>query len=253
MHWLNELQQRNQLLYLFGWLCFFGGIICTILVQTTSIQINNINAFIKPMKFFFSVWIFCWTIGWLVFELRQPMISKSYSIMVVIVMAIELIIITWQAANGRLSHFNVSKVLYASLFSIMGIAIVILTLWTLFIGFQFFIISPNNLSLGYLWGIRLGIIIFVIFSFEGGMMGAKLQHTIGALDGSKGLPIVNWSKQYGDLRIAHFFGIHALQILPFAGYYLFKNPPAIISVSIIYFLVVSYLLLQALRGIPFIK
>ena len=70
MHWLNELQQRNQLLYLFGWLCFFGGIICTILVQTTSIQINNINAFIKPMKFFFSVWIFCWTISWLVFELK---------------------------------------------------------------------------------------------------------------------------------------------------------------------------------------
>ena len=36
-------------------------------------------------------------------------------------------------------------------------------------------------------------------------------------------------------------------------YYLFKNPSTIISVSIIYFLLVSYLLWQALRGIPFIK
>ena len=253
MQWLHELHQRNQLLYLFGWLCFAGGIICSILTQTITVQVNNINAFIKPMKFFFSVWTFCWTIGWLVFELKQPAIINSYSIMVVIVMTIELLVITWQAANGRLSHFNTSTALYSLLFAIMGIAISILTLWTLFIGFQFFNLKNVSIPVGYLWGIRLGIILFVIFSFEGGMMGAKLSHTIGAADGSEGLPIINWSKQYGDLRVAHFFGIHALQLLPLAGYYLFKNPVNIITVSIVYFLLVSFLLIQALKGIPFIK
>ncbi len=253
MQWLYELQQRNQLLYWFGWLSFVGGIICSILTQTTSVQVNNINAFIKPMKFFFSVWAFCWTIGWLLFELQQPAITNSYSIMVVIVMTIELAIITWQAANGRLSHFNVSKYLYATLFSIMGIAISVLTFWTLFIGFQFFNLKNVAISSGYLWGIRLGIILFVIFAFQGGIMGARLSHTIGAADGGFGMPVTNWSKQYGDLRVAHFFGIHALQLLPLAGYYLFKNPSSIITVSVIYFLLVSCLLIQALKGMPFLK
>lgn len=253
MQWLHELQQRNQLLYWFGWLSFAGGIICSILTQTTSVQVNNINAFIKPMKFFFSVWTFCWTMGWLVFELQQPAITNSYSQMVVIVMTIELVIITWQAANGRLSHFNVSSALYSSLFTLMGIAISVLTAWTLFIGYQFFKVQPATIPLGYLWGIRLGIICFVIFAFEGGMMGAKLSHTIGAADGSSGLPITNWSKQYGDLRVAHFFGIHTLQLLPLVGYYLCKNPTSIITVSVIYFLSVSFLLVQALKGMPFLK
>ncbi len=253
MQWLYELQQRNALLFWYGWLCFVGGIACAILTKTTNVQVNNINAFIKPMKFFFSVWLFCFTMGWLVFELQQPSIANSYNIMVVIVMSFELVIITWQAANGRLSHFNVLSALYSSLFTLMGIAISVLTAWTLFIGYQFFTVQPATIPLGYLWGIRLGIICFVIFAFEGGMMGAKLSHTIGAADGSEGLPIVNWSKHYGDLRIAHFFGMHALQLLPLAGYFIFKKPSSIIAVSAIYFVLVSLLLVRAIKGLPLVK
>lgn len=241
------------MLFWFGMFCLIGGLICMFLSGRSNLQLLGISAWIKPMKFFLSVWIFCWTMGWLLYELNQPQAVKAYNIMVLIVMSIELGIITWQASQGRLSHFNTSTKLYSSLFTLMGLAISLLTVWTLVIGLKFFDPSVASLPAGYLWGIRLGIIFFVIFSFEGGMMGARLAHTVGAADGGAGIPVLNWSKAHGDLRIAHFFGIHALQILPLAGYFITRTTISSILFSSLYFLLVSYLLIQALRGLPLLK
>jgi hypothetical protein len=183
--------------------------------------------------------------GWIGYELHQPNVMNLYNIVVIVVMSFELFVITWQAANGRLSHFNISKPLYSTLFSLMGVAISILTLHTAYLGYLFFKIDNLNIPMGYLWGIRLGIILFVIFAFEGGIMGAKLQHTVGAIDGSNGIAFLNRSKHYGDLRIAHFLGMHSLQLLPLLGFYVFKNPAAIIGFAIVYFGFVVYTLVIA--------
>jgi hypothetical protein len=53
-------------------------------------------------------------------------------------------------------------------------------------------------------------------------------------DGTNGIHILNCSKNYGDLGAAHFFGIHALQLLPLLGYYVFKKHIYIIIFSVIY-------------------
>jgi hypothetical protein len=250
---LQELRTRNAILYYYGGLNLLAALVCVIMTFVDDTQVLGINAWIKPMKFFISIAIFSWTMGWLMAYLDKQRKVKAFSVMVVIVMSFEMFVIVWQAANGRLSHFNISNSFYALLFSLMGVAITILAVWTAYIGYLFFRQRQFNIPAAYLWGIRLGIVLFVIFSFEGGFMAAQLSHTVGAPDGSAGLPVVNWSRQYGDLRIAHFIGMHALQVLPLAGYYVFRKPGAIILFGTLYFVVAAALFVMALNGMPLIR
>jgi hypothetical protein len=250
MNFFGDLSRRNRTLYLLGWLNFIGALVCVILIQVTDIKVLGINSFIKPMKFFVSIWIFCWTMGWYTVYLHQQKKVKLYNRVVVLVMLFEMTVIVWQAANGRLSHFNISTLLYASLFKLMGIFISVFAGWTLYIGILFFKQKEFSISDTYLTGIRMGIIFFVLFSFEGGVMAARLSHSIGGPDGGSGLPLINWSNQYGDLRVAHFFGIHALQVLPIIGLYLAKTRMQMIIIGALYFLAVSALLLEAFLAMP---
>jgi hypothetical protein len=250
---LETLKLRNELLYYFGWACLFGTLFCISMILGSKTQLLGINAWYKPMKFFLSTAIFVWTIAWLMAYLQEEQQVMWYSWVVILVFAFEDMYILYQASKGELSHFNISSPYKATMFSAMAFAISALTVHTLYIGILFFKKDFPDLSESYVWGIRLGIILFVIFAFEGFAMGARLSHTVGASDGSEGLPITNWSKQHGDLRIAHFLGMHALQIIPLFAYYVSKSTKMTIFAAILYFIVTTGLLIQALNGKPFWK
>jgi len=249
---LSELRKRNKILYKFGWLCMLGALTSILFILIDNTIVAGINAWIKPLKFFLSIAIFSWTMGWLLYYLQYQKKVRAYSWAIVIIMAFELFVIVWQAANGRLSHYNISTPLYMWLFQFMGIAIVTITLWTAYIAYLFFRQKQFTISETYLWGIRLGMIFFVIFSFEGGLMAYKLQHTVGNPDGGPGLPLLNWSKEYGDLRVAHFFGLHSLQVLPIFGYYLAAKKWQMFLFSFLYVSFIVAKLVQAINKIPFI-
>ena len=248
-----ELSNRNYPLYMFGWICLIGTFGCGLAIFFSDSQVLGINAYIKPFKFFLSTTIFTWTMAWYLGYLDNSLVIKAYEWTVILTLSFELFWITYKASIGELSHFNVSSSFNSSMFSLMGIAISVMTLFTLYIGVLFWVQSFPDLPLAYLWGIRFGIICFVIFAFQGGMMGAQLAHTVGGPDGGPGIPLLNWSTKLGDYRVAHFVGMHALQILPLTGYYFFTSTRAIIPFSILYFIICFAVLFQAMMKAPLFR
>lgn len=159
-------------------------------------------------------------------------------------------LIILQSIRSTTSHFNIKTPLDIMIFNFMGIFILIFTITCIRICIEFFRQEHFTIPASYLWGIRLGILFFILFSLEAGMMLGMMKHTVGGPDGSPGLPLVNWSKDYGDLRIAHFFGIHSLQLLPLLGYYVAKSKKQIIIFSLIYFSFLMAVFIQAMKSIP---
>ncbi len=223
------------------------------MIGSTETQVLGINAWIKPFKFFLSTVILIFSMNWFLGYLDKPLISNAYAWTVVITLGFELIWISYKAHQGEISHFNISSGFNGFMFSMMATAITIMTICTAYIGILFFQNDFPELSTSYLWGIRLGILFFVIFAFEGFLMGARLSHTVGGQDGGLGIKILNWSVTNGDLRIAHFVGMHALQVLPLAGYYLFTSEKSILAFSAIYFGLSLFILIQSLMGIPLFR
>jgi len=250
MNFLSQLKQRNALLYWFGLFNIAVGIICLILIQSDDAQILGVNRWLKPMKFYFSVGIMTMTMGWLLHYLNNSKKIKRFSWMIVFTMFFENGLILLQAVRKTTSHYNVSTSLNGIIFNLMGILIITFTVVVISICISFFRQKTFEIPDAYLWGIRLGLLFFILFSLEGGVMIGLLKHTVGGTDGSQGLPLVNWSTQYGDLRIAHFIGLHSLQVLPLFGNYISKSKTQTIIFSIAYFVIAAVLFVQALTGTP---
>jgi hypothetical protein len=249
MAFIQELKIRNEALYYFGLLNFVAAILMILLAQFTSVKVYNVNAWYKPIKFALSIGMYAWTMAWYIYYL--PSFNTGlFNIAIIVLLGFELVYIVLQAARGQLSHYNISTPFYASLYVLMALAASLVTIYTLYVGILFFKTPFPELPVYYLWSIRLGIIIFVVFSFQGFVMGSRMTHTIGGPDGEAGLPFLNWSYRYGDPRVAHFIGMHALQVLPLLSFYLLRNTRAVFIVSIVYALLATFTLIQALNGEP---
>lgn len=249
---LSELRLRNEVLFWFGTVCLGFAGICLVLGQVTGTQVFNVNAWVKPFKFACSTWLFVWAMGWYIHYL-PGFDHRYYDWTVILLLGWEIGYIALRAAQGQLSHFNVSTSANANWYSLMAAAITVVTVYTAYIGLLFFTSRVAPLEAHYLWAVRAGILLFVVFAFEGFVMGSRMTHTVGGPDGTRGWPLLHWSYTHGDLRIAHFIGMHALQVLPILSFYLLRNTKATLAFATAYGLLAIAVLFLALNGRPLVK
>lgn len=182
----------------------------------------------KPFKFSVSILIYAVTLSWLLGQLpRWRRLAWWAGTVSAVFLTVEMLVIGGAAAAGSTSHFNVSTPLAASLWSVMAASIVIVWLAALLAAMLLFR-APLGDPAGTL-AIRAGLIIALIgmalaFLMTGptadqlnSFQGIAGAHTVGRPDGGPGLPLLGWSTEAGDLRVPHFVGMHALQLLPLAA------------------------------------
>jgi hypothetical protein len=249
MMWFVELKSRNATLFYFGILCIVAAAVFAILAATTSTKVFGVSAWLKPLKFALSTWVYAWAMAWYIAYLPDFNASR-FNGAVVLLLGFEVLYIAIQAGRGELSHYNVSSAFYSAMFSLMAFAATAVTVYTAYVGWLFVVTPLPELPAYYVWGIRFGILIFTVFALQGFVMGSHLSHTVGAVNDNSNWFVVGWSRTVGDLRVAHFVGMHALQVLPWLSFYVLKSSRWTAVAAMVYLALAGFTLVQALQGVP---
>jgi hypothetical protein len=255
---LHTLFERDRLLTITALAMLAGAVVVAAVAPFDGRLVTGINPWIKPLKFLTSVAIFLATMAWFMPEMEPlPRLRQRLSRVFVGTMTIEIVCIVVQAARGTTSHFNYGSAFDATLFQIMGVAITVNTVGAAVMLARLRRDQPADRA-GYLLGLRLGLALFVLGSVQGFLIVANSGHAVPGPDGGPGLPIINWALDRGDLRIAHFVGLHALQALPLAGFALDRagairpgsRRAAVGAAAVVWAVAMTATLVLALRGLP---
>ena len=167
----------------------------------------------KPLKFALSFTLYASTLAWMVSLLpRRSRIVSAAGWSVVAAGVVEMVIIIGQAARGRTSHFNVATPQDSTLYSVMGATVAVLWLATAVIAVQ--VIRARGVDAAATSAVRAGLLLGLVGAGLGVALVVNGGHSVGVPDGGPGLALVGWSTTGGDLRVGHFVGMQALQLLP---------------------------------------
>lgn len=233
------------------------AVVFAALIFIDSRQLLGISAWVKPLKFAVTSFVYLGTLALFARHLPDSLDETKGNRAAWIISAMifgEVFFIGLQSARGVTSHFNQKTAIDGIVYSVMGVMIIINTVVFIRMMRHFFR-GPQKISGSYLAGIRWGSVLFVIGSVVGGVMSGINRHTIGVPDGGPGLPLVNFSTVAGDLRVAHFLGLHALQILPFFGWIMARSQKAglVSAAGCLYAAAFVLVLVQAFLAKPFLR
>jgi len=208
-------------------------------------SIDGDPAWLKPTKFALSIAVYSFTLLWLLGHVEQSTpwrrrLVRASGWVVVVTFALEWVGILTQVLRGTTSHFNVATPLDIAVWSLMGSAIGVLFFANVVVVALLLTQRFADPALGA--ALRYGVLISLVGMAQAALMttptaqqlagwrtGTPITivgaHSVGAPDGTgTGLPVVGWRSDVGDLRVGHFVGLHALQVLPLVWAWLRLRP-----------------------------
>jgi hypothetical protein len=195
--------------------------------------ITGAPAWLKPAKFAISVAVYSFTFVYLLQFVRGRRRLVAFAANVTaLALLVEVAILVGQVIRGTTSHFNYSTPLDATLFQIMGGFII--PMWTMALILGVLLLFQRMSDPVWAWALRLSVLLALVGMGVAFLMtsptaaqlaeaqaGKELliigAHSVGVADGGPGLPVLGWSTVAGDLRVPHFFGLHALQVMLILG------------------------------------
>jgi hypothetical protein len=215
---LGELVERQRALAAYGLTLLLLALLA-VAMQTVDPRTlaSGDGVWVKPAKFFASVGLFSLTIAWFFGyvrpERRGSWLMRGTVGMVFLAGSFELGWIAWQGVNGLESHFNLDTLFYRRMFNLMGLFAVLLVGTTLPLAWEIGRRPAAGLSGDFVAAVAIGLVLTVLLGGSfGGAIAANGGHAVGPEAGA--VPVFGWNRGGGDLRIAHFAGIHAMQAIP---------------------------------------
>jgi hypothetical protein len=213
----NDVRRGSPLLLHNAIAFMVGCAICFALYLVDHRLINGVNVWDKPTKFFVSLAVLLVTVAWAMSQLREPARGVGAAAIIMAAAAwFEMSYMLFRAARSEASHFNTGTPFAAIMYAFMGVASILLTSPAAFIGWRVWqqrgvSVSQEAAGLGLMLGALIGTI-------AGGYMSAQASHWVGGdMTDATGTGFFGWSTTGGDLRVAHFIGLHAMQIIPLAA------------------------------------
>ena len=193
-------------------------VFCLVAQQFDERTLFDVSVWSKPFKFALSLAVYFGTLLWMwQFVPTSFRHSKAGAWLVGIPTFMgffEMAYIAYQAALGEASHFNFTSNFHATMYSLMGFGatcmVVILGWLAIVIGRQ------NSMRQPLILSIVLGLVLTLVLGGGfGGYMGSAGGHWVNApATDANSVAFFNWTRNGGDLRVAHFFGMHAMQLIP---------------------------------------
>lgn len=216
-------------------------------------QFEGDSIWLKPLKFHIALAIYLGTLAlyarWMPDAARATRFWRWHVRAVVFSVLVEAVWIGGAAAMGTASHFN-TVLPWSAIYPVMGFLATVLTSAALVMGLA---IRKADLPAGFRLSLVTGLVLtFVLTLATAGTMSGFPSHHIGVPMTGAVVPILGWSREVGDLRVAHFFATHALHALPLVGWLMADRTAPVWAAAVLYTALVAGLFAQALAGFPVI-
>jgi hypothetical protein len=223
---------------------------------------QGIDVWDKPLKFEVALLVYALTLAFFArfvpAATRASLWFRIYSATIVAMMIAEMIWIGGAAMLGTASHFNRTPIAGA-IYSVMGLFAVTFTAASAVYAWQIARNRALTLSPVVKESLVLGLgLVLPLTLLTAGTMASMDGHWIGgASSDDAGLLLMGWARDGGDLRVAHFFGTHAMHFIPAFGVAsaLFLGSAWKLPVRLfaaLFVLLVLFTYWQALSGRPFL-